>query len=147
LTDALILYNQIIGFTKTVTSSNKKNYWRIATGRNGILWRIWKEENFCSIGYHQYEPYLQELLQIQDKNTFYTRLIQIARENENIADFSFMLSSQPYAHQNTLWSFFHEMKIGDIIIASTGRTQVYGIGTIASNISIRDANDYSLIRM
>ena len=57
-----------------------------------------------------------------------------------------MLSSQPYAHQNTLWSFFHEMKIGDIIIASTGRTQVYGIGTIASNISIRDANDYSLIR-
>ena len=128
------------------STPGNKNYWRIAPGRKGVLWNIWKNDKICSIGYHQYEPYLDELIQIKDKNLFYNRLIEIAKEHNGSEDFSFMLSSQPGTHQNTIWSFFHEMKPGDIVIASTGKSQIYGIGTITSDISSRRTEDFTQIR-
>jgi hypothetical protein len=146
LTEALLLYTQTLQRISAQSVPNKVNYWRVAPGKNGVLWNIWKNENICSIGYHQYEPYLEELLTISDKNSFYQKLVEIAQQNNGAKDFSFMLSSQPTIHQNTIWSFFQEMKPGDIVIASTGRSQIYGVGTLLSGISSRDSEELSILR-
>ena len=97
---------------------------------------------FCSLNIPEYKPYFNELDQITDRDSFKTRLKELARivhpENSN-----FDLS---ISHQNTIWSYFHEMKIGDTIIASTGKSRIYGIGTIKSNVLFQDSEDCPVIR-
>lgn len=137
LSNALQLLFQVIN-----SSEKPKIIWRLSPGKKGIYWEEWRNANICSLNIPEYKPYFNELDQITDRDSFKTRLKELARivhpENSN-----FDLS---ISHQNTIWSYFHEMKIGDTIIASTGKSRIYGIGTIKSNVLFQDSEDCPVIR-
>lgn len=96
-----------------VIPENSSNFWKIAPGGNGFLWEDCREKGCILIGW----PTLGNLRDYSDKAA-------LAQAN-----------AEAY-HKKTSttiqWRFTHDMKVGDIVVANKGNSQVVGVGLITS---------------
>lgn len=114
------------------------NYWGlvlIGNGENQEYWRFFKEKGIIGIGYEEYidfiEKYGQKLLEFKTKEKFEKAF------REYYPDKSPLFT----------WQLISEMKIGDIIVASTaarGKQQIVAEGIIKSEAQV-DVNAYCRI--
>ncbi|EMC19287.1 AAA family ATPase [Streptococcus mutans] len=86
--------------------TNEINYWMIATGGMGELWKSFQENKQAFIGFSQYP--------ISDLKTY-----------KNVSQIPAGKGAKKY-----IWQFGHEIKIGDIIIAKKGVKKILAIGKV-----------------
>lgn len=100
--------------------TENRRYWLIAPGEGARKWEEWTEQNIAALGWDE----------IGDLNAFATRAeIQQALESAYLDD----KSKEKSAHM--LWNFSSVMKVGDVVFAKLGRTEVIGWGVVAGPLS------------
>ena len=114
---------------------NNRNIWRVTPGWREIreeVWAEWKEKGFISIGsvienklnYNDYKS-IEELKDI---------LLEI---NEDMSE----RSRSP----QMVWTYVHEIKVNDIIVANNGRYgDIYGIGIVKSEYIPPEEVDFKI---
>lgn len=99
--------------------TNEINYWMIATGGMGELWKSFQENKQAFIGFSQYP--------ISDLKTY-----------KNVSQIPAGKGAKKY-----IWQFGHEIKIGDIIIAKKGVKKILAIGKVTKTYYyIPERNDW-----
>ena len=101
-----------------VTSPSGPRIWAIAPGEGARLWELCQAEQMICLGWDE----LGDLSQYESRDALQTALTEKYPENGD--------------HQTnnslTCWSFVHEIKEGDIIIAKSGRSKLLGYGKVKS---------------
>jgi len=85
--------------------------WKVAPGEQAAQWDECRENSFIAIGWHE----------IGDYNQYKTR--------EDLQK-AILDTYEKDGGIRSIWPFIHEMRIGDIVIASRGLSEVVGIGKI-----------------
>jgi hypothetical protein len=97
------------------------NIWLIRPGEGAFLWEECKENSCIVIGWEN-----------EDGFSKYNSLDDVKEDYE-------------YNNANSIWSFYNEIEIGDVVVAIQGNNNVWGIGKIKSDyISPKDDNNPNL---
>ena len=94
------------------------NFWVIAPGDQAFLWKECKDGGYICIGW---DDDIEDINLYKSKEDIQNQL----GPNEN--------GNDQTNNTNSIFSFGKEIKIGDIVIAKKGSTQVVGLGVITSN--------------
>ena len=106
--------------------------WAIAAGENGRLWSDFRDDGYIAIGW----DHLGNLSNYESRDEITNELIQ-----HNINE------ARPLNDSLCCFQFSNEMNIGDIVIAKSGRTRVFGAGIIESKYIYDESRDeYKNIR-
>lgn len=112
----------IVDFSYNAWSVEKddKNYWLIAPGENAWDWDAQKNEGIIAIGWGE----LGDLSHY--KNDYQTFLEDFKVEFKD-GDKDKTVSAKQ------VWNFYNEIKVGDIVFARKGLSQIIGMGKITSD--------------
>jgi 5-methylcytosine-specific restriction protein B len=103
----------------SATPASGVRYWKIAPGRNGIVWPEWRQRGIAAIGW----PNLGDISTLSEADFL---ALSKARYNKD------KRSEGPYQ----VW-LFHEIQPGDRVIANRGRTSLLGVGTVTEGYRFR----------
>lgn len=113
--------------TETVVNE-MPNYWLLAPGEGGVLWKRWQEDAVATIGWSE----VGDLSQFENADAVAERVATVFPD----------YSSKAVARM--LWHFFKRMNVGDVVFAKRGRGGVYGWGIVTGNYDYREeAKQYS----
>ena len=91
--------------------------WVIAPGEGARLWAEFLEAGIAAIGW----DYLGDLAEYESRDTVHAALVANgAGEN-------------PTMQSLAAWEFFHEVAVGDIVLAKRGRSAILGWGTVTGD--------------
>jgi 5-methylcytosine-specific restriction protein B len=93
-------------------------YWKIAPGENAFLWDDCREGGFIAMGWDE----IGDISAMSEEAFDHKR----AELDQTIGDYNKVGLRQ-------LWVFAHDISEGDQIIANRGKSEVLGIGTVASS--------------
>jgi hypothetical protein len=85
--------------------------WKVAPGEQAAQWDECRENSFIAIGWHEVGDYNQ----YKTREELQKALVDTYEKDGGI---------------RSIWPFVHEMRVGDIVIASRGLSEVVGIGKI-----------------
>jgi 5-methylcytosine-specific restriction protein B len=108
----------IMRFLYDFKEKNQVNIWKIAPILRGSTWAECVKEGFIGIGM-RWNP-LDNVLKM-DRKRFEEeceKIIKLSGDDLKMVDL------------NQFWTFTHEIKIGDRIVANVGSREVIGIGTV-----------------
>ena len=117
---------------------NFQNAWLIAAGEGAYLWDDFVKSNMIKIGWSD----VGDLSPISAKKQLETA-VQKAYPNysEGSAD-----AKSPDKVVAMLWSFSHEIKVGDVVFVKSGMSQIIGRGTVKSDYKFGEYGEYQHAR-
>ena len=124
-----IEYDKIL---EMIENSSTKQYWVYSPGEGGDHWEEFYTNSLMAIGYDE----LGDLTQYKDKS-------EISNSFRSINN----IESSAKNHVKTIFDFSKSMKIGDIVFAKNGRSELLGYGLISSNYYYdKNRKEYSSCR-
>jgi hypothetical protein len=108
---------------------NNNSYWKLAPGERASNWDIQRDKAYIGIGW----PQLGNMINAS-RAEYDRRRMQCARE----------LGRKNFDGFSNVWTFIHEISIGDIIIANRGISLIVGVGIVTGNATYTedDNNDF-----
>lgn len=100
----------------------KARIWLIGTGRGGTGWPRFRDGGFVEVGFARDangRPF--GAIDTMTREQVRARMIEVTGE------------PNPYNDVLCAWQFAHEMRIGDLVIAKTGKSRVLGYGRITGD--------------
>ncbi len=95
------------------------NYWAIAPGENARLWNDFQNNKIVAVGCDK----LGDISQYSDSDTYRAKIQEL-----------YQPKNKPTNDAKMCFDFAHRMKIGDIVFAKKGRTQLLGYGKVKSDL-------------
>lgn len=102
-------------------------YWMLKVGENGRFWELFRQEGIGGIGYENWP----DLMQYESRDAIYADIP--VREPE--------WKGKNYNHTLALWQFSRDIKVGDIVIAASGRRVYLGVGIVTRSYEFVPGNE------
>jgi MoxR-like ATPase len=102
-------------------------YWILKVGENGRFWELFRQEGIGGMGYENWP----DLMQYESRDAIYADIP--AREPE--------WKGKNYNHTLALWQFSRDIKVGDIVIAASGRSEYLGVGIVTRSYEFVPGNE------
>jgi len=113
-------------------NNDATNYWTYAPGENAFKWDDFSKSGIMAIGW----GLLGDLRNYETKEEIMSKMQSIYEPDHQYTNDAL-----------ATWQFSHEIKIGDIIYAKKGKTQIIGRGVVVSDyIYYPDEEEYKHVR-
>lgn len=103
-----------------------RKYWKFAPGERAINWNTQRDNKYIGIGWSEIGNVLNDDAVEYD-----------AKRNTLAAQ----LNRVQYDGNRNLWSFIHNIKIGDIVVVNKGIDRIVGIGRVTSDATYIEDNN------
>lgn len=88
-------------------------YWKVAPGRGAWEWPACREDGFIALGWHE----------LGDVTGMSAEELESHAKSVGVS----------VSAKNQTWKFIHEMKVGDLVVANKGKSEVVGLGKITGD--------------
>ena len=122
------------GVTSTVDSvgvapaSAAANVWKIAPGRGARWWDVWDEHGIAAVGWSN----TGDLSSIKSNEDFK----ELRRASKGGGE------DEIAGGARQAWRFAHQVKVGDVIVANKGKSEILGIGTVTGEYRFVPEDEY-----
>lgn len=117
---------------------NFQNAWLIAAGEGAYLWDDFVKSNMIKIGWSK----VGDLSSISSKK----RLGILVKNAYSTYSDESGDAKNPDKAVAMLWSFSHEIKVGDVVFVKSGMSQIIGRGTVKSDYKFGEYGEYQHAR-